>query len=211
MSQDEIPLTIEEIPAPVLYRSLSRVDNFTTLAGANFLKRPDENVQDVHNRVKNLAQRRLIHRRIADDAKPTSPAYFGIDDLAVAETLFALYDGGVRDAVIAEAASRACYAWDETCNPQPAFIPDGITPIVAAMVGAARGESWACRVSVLCDERTNERRLFAGVFNTDFPPVDAGQFLPPSYQPRMHHHLNISVALLRFAKAIRAATERSTH
>ena len=79
------------------------------------------------------------------------------------------------------------------------------------MVGAAKGESWACRIAMLCDESTNDRRIFAAIYNTDIPPPDAASFLPPSYLPRVDISLNLSVALLGFAKVVRSAMERSRH
>ncbi|GEM_PF-3192781 len=211
MSEVDISLKNEDLRPDIFYRSLSHVENYTSQESALFLKRPEENVQDVHNRFKNLAQRGYIHRRFAPDATKTSPAYYGIDDLAVAETLFSVIDTGIRESAIMEAVSLACYAWNETSNPRPGFIPENVSPILAAMVGADRGESWALRLAFFVDEQTNQRQLLAAVHFADAPQGDLSRFLPPGFLPRADITINLTLALLRFAPTLRAARERSRH
>src|SRR6188508_3111058 len=105
--------TIADLPSPLMYRPIGRASVSTMIEAARIIARPNENVAEVHNRLKNLAQRRLIHRKTLPDAKPNDPAYFGIEDIATAEVLLALFDAGVRHAGIAEMTSLACYAWNE--------------------------------------------------------------------------------------------------
>jgi hypothetical protein len=178
------PATVAELPAALRIRLAGNVPVFTTAEGARFLAKPGEDVLALHNRLKGAAQRRLIHPRQRAGAGKTSPAYFGIDDLAAGVVLFALFDLGIADAEIANHASLACYAWDETLNPRPATIRKGVSPVAAAMIGAARGQFWAFKLSTFHNDQTNERRVIAAVYDMDAPPPDASQFLPPSFLPR---------------------------
>jgi hypothetical protein len=199
-------ITNAELPSPLLYRPIGKASVFTLIEAARFIARPNEDVASIHIRLKNLAQRQLIHRRFAPDAKLTSPAYFGIDDIATAEVLLALFDVGVKSADTAQTVSRVCYAWDRTVNPRPAFIPEHISPIVAAMVGANRGESWALRLVSFHDETAGQRYLIAALFNTDVALPDVGGFLPPSFAPEADTVMNISVLMLRFGDLLREPT-----
>jgi hypothetical protein len=134
-------VTNADLPAPVLYRPVGKASFFALNESIKIILRPNESLDRLHIQFKNLGARRLIYRLIVPNVKPKDPAYFGIDDIVVAEVLLALFDLGVRNDEVAQKTSLACYGWDNGANPRPAFCPEHVSPIVAAIIGADKGES----------------------------------------------------------------------
>ncbi len=114
-----LDLTLADIP-PVLLRETDDRARLWTVAEAA-RKWPGDPFQN-HNRLRGLLARRLIHSRQRRGAGKTSPILLGVDDVATAETLNALLDIGISDAEVMNAASLACYSWNDKINPKPAHI-----------------------------------------------------------------------------------------
>jgi hypothetical protein len=177
-------LTINELPPSLFIRQPGSIPTFAITEAARVLAKREDDIPRLRNQLKGAAQRELIHPRQREGAGTTSPAYFGIDDLAAGLVLFALFDIGLAAAAMANYASLACYAWDRTVNPRPSYIPKGVSPVAAAMIGAARGQFWVFRLGTYHDDQTDARRVIAAVYDMDAPPADPSQYLPPSYLPR---------------------------
>lgn len=195
-------VTIAELPPPPFVRSAGKIPVFTVLEAARFLAKSTRDVGSLRNRLKSAAQSGYIFPRQKPGAGRTTPAYFGIDDLAAAVgVMFPLGDFGVADVEVSGHASRACYAWDDPGNPRPDYLPKHVSPIVGALVGASRGEFWVCRINSFYDERSATRRVFAAVYNIDAPPPDPSQYLAPSYLPRVTCTIALAPLLLSLNRA----------
>jgi hypothetical protein len=159
---------------PLFIRPAGKSPAFTISEATRLLRGDDF----TYNRLKGCVQRRLIHPRQGPGR--TSPALFGVDDIAAAAVLCAFFDFGIADGELAGYASRACYAWDNTFNPPTS----DLSPIQAALVGTASGQFWVFKLSTYHCDQTNARRIAAAVYDLDAPPPDASQYLPPSFLPR---------------------------
>jgi hypothetical protein len=194
-------ITINDLPSPLFVRQASKIPCFAITEAAHFLAKCDDDIPRLRNQLKGAAQRGLIHPRQHEGAGQNSPAYFGIDDLAAGLVLFALFDIGLADADMANYASLACYAWDRTVNPRPSYVPKGVSPVAAAMIGADRGQFWAFRLGTYHDDQTDARRVIAAVYDMDAPPADASQYLPPSMLPRVRVTVALPPLLLPLNRA----------
>lgn len=196
----------DQLPLPLFYREAGKAPVATLTEAAAITARPNEDVAVLRNRWKNLAARRLIHPRVVPGANPRDPAYFGcLDDIPTGEILLALFDAGVHSDAIAQAVSLACYSWDDTANPRPAYIDKAIrSPVSAAVVGCClRGESWALGLRVFHDEKIGQRHVMAVLFNTDIGVPDVGSFLPPTFALETDIAMQITRLMLRFGRFLR--------
>jgi hypothetical protein len=190
-------MEINELPTPLFVRPAGKIPTFTVVEAARFLAKAEDDIPRLRNQLKGAAQRRLIHPRQREGAGPTSPALFGVDDIAVAVgVLFPLFDFGLKDADIASHASMACYHWHDTFNPQPSYIPDGVSPIAAALIGAGRGESWVFHLTDYYCDQTGRRQPVTTVYNLDAPPVHATLMLQPSFLSRVTVTIQLAPLLL---------------
>lgn len=176
-------IAVNELPTSLWIRPTNKIPCFTITEAAHFLGKDADNISRLRNQLKGAAQRRLIHPRQKRGAAITSPAYFGPDDLAAAVVLFTLFDFGVSDAEMANNTSSACYHWD-SFNPRPPYIPEYISPITAALIGAGRGDMWVYTLSDFYCDQTNKRAIVATVSDMDAPPSHPSQYLPPSFLAR---------------------------
>src|SRR5438046_2213285 len=108
-------LCIEDLPPALFVRPEGKVPSYSLREAAMFWPAADDDL--IFNRLKGLAQRRLIHQRQRRGTAKTSPGLFGVDDLAGAAALMAIFDAGVADSEVLTFASNALYAWDPDLNP----------------------------------------------------------------------------------------------
>jgi hypothetical protein len=199
MSSNETAVLTGDLPKPLLYRPIGKTPVYTLMNAARFLARTNEPIEGVRNRLKHMAQAGLIHRKFVPGHGPTDPAYFGIEDLAAGEVVHRVL--GIPGA--GPLVSLACYAWHRSINPRPAYIPTGVSPIVAAMIGASQGQSWALRLAEFHDEKSGQKVFFAALHNMDVPLPDIGGTLPPSFLNESDAVMNITRLMLRFAHFLR--------
>jgi hypothetical protein len=163
-------------------RPAGKVPKFPLSEAARIAAEPGQDFGMVHTRLKGLVNRRVIHTRYVGSGA-TLRYKLGVDDLAAAKVIFALLDSGIGDAPIVGAASVALYAWDEQRNPRPAHLRGATMPIVAALVGAERGDWWALKITNFHHDQTFERRVVAILYDTATPP-GSDPTLPPGFIPR---------------------------
>jgi hypothetical protein len=195
-------LAVNELPTPFI-RYAGNIPCFTLTEAARFLAKSDADFPRLHNQLKGAAQRGLMRHRLKGQGK-TSAALFGIDDLAVsAGVLFPLFDFGLSDAEMANNASMACYAFHEMFNPKPSYIPDYVSPIAAALLGARRGEAWAFKLTDYHCDQTGNRCVVTSVYNIDVAPVPGSFILPPSYISRVSVIVQLAPLLLPLARVFK--------
>jgi hypothetical protein len=196
-----MPHTISE--SPLLVRPPSKLQTFTVQQAARFVARPREDIEKVENRYRNLLNRRLIHFDLVNGR-----IILRIEDVAASEVIVNTFlIGGGNNASVTHAVSLACYAWHAEYNPKSATIRQkGISPIIAAMVGANDGESWALRLAVFYYEAAGQRQIFAALHNTDIELPDLAGTLAPSYSPEFDVMMQITRSMLRFGDLLRGAT-----
>lgn len=100
-----------------------------------------------HARARIFAKEGFIHARARAGTKPTSARLFSVTELGVAKVLSDLQDMGVQDHDTLRAAALGCYAWHKGREPSQKS-PSTIHPILAAMSGVLKGESWTFRLDV---------------------------------------------------------------
>lgn len=185
---------IADLPPALFVREAGKVPVYTLREACKFW--PEHKEDFIWARLKNLAERRLIHQRQRRGTTKTAAAQFGVDDLAAAAALFALLDTSIHDVEMLGAASTALYAWHSELNPPPGGYP---TPVSAALIGSlARGEFWTLHVSTLF---AGEHRALLAACLPEGLPLDAAAVLPSSYLPRASITVCLPPLFDRFASA----------
>jgi hypothetical protein len=190
------PLEDDVLPDPVFIRPIGQIPAFTLTAGTRFILRPGQDEVALRNRVKNAVQRRQVGTRGLESGRQR----LGLDDLAAALALFALFDV-ISDAEISQAASLACYSWNQSYNPKPSYLRHFPSPIIGALEGATRGGTWILSVSTYHCDQTDKRLLRCAVYNPDADTRLMGT-LPASYLPRLSITVNLAPLLLPLTRAL---------
>lgn len=199
-------VTVGELPPALFIREAdSKARLFTISEGSRLL--PGDPTLN-YNRLKGLANRRLMHQRQRKGSGKTNAALFDLGDLAAARVLMALLDLGISDADVMQAASLACYHWGEPLNPKPAHLPKGGSPIVHALVAAARGEFWYFTLKSYHDDQTGQRRILA-IVAPEGLNLDGSLVLTPEFLNQTIVSIVLPLVLLPLTRVLDEQSRRN--
>jgi hypothetical protein len=187
------------MPAYTLQEAAKLLERDYTVREGAALLADGQPWRSFYDRLAGLARRELIDTRIND--APDGPRFkIGLDGLGNAAAILALHDIGVSDTEVAQHARLALHAWDDPRNMRPPGVPEGFSPIMAAMIGACRGEQWLLEVAIFNHMHNGRRQLQAAAFKKDGPPPGTGN-LPLAFLPRAKITVELAEILLPLMKA----------